>query len=86
PEYYIGSADWMTRNLDRRVEAVVPIEAPSLIKELQFILDVLLADNRQAWEMASDGTFTQRRPREDEEERGTHATLMAYALKRDRIL
>lgn len=82
PEYYIGSADWMTRNLDRRVEAVVPIEDPKLIKELQNILDVLQADNRQAWEMAADGTFTQRRP-VDDEERGTHATLMAYALKRD---
>ncbi len=85
PEYYIGSADWMTRNLDRRVEAVVPIEAPNLIKELQTILDVLLADNRQAWEMAADGTFIQRRPKKGEEERGTHKTLMAYALKRDLV-
>ncbi|PSR17195.1 polyphosphate kinase 1 [filamentous cyanobacterium CCP3] len=86
PEYYIGSADWMTRNLDRRVEAVVPIEDPRLIEELQMILDVMLADNRQAWEMAADGTFIQRRPKEGEDERGTHATLMAYALKRDRQL
>ncbi|PZV08116.1 MAG: polyphosphate kinase 1 [Leptolyngbya sp.] len=85
PEYYIGSADWMTRNLDRRVEAVVPIEDPKLIKELQTILDILQADNRQVWEMAADGTYTQRRPL-DAEERGTHATLMAYALKRDSTL
>ncbi len=82
-EYYIGSADWMTRNLDRRVEAIVPIEDAGLIKELQTILDIMLADNRQAWEMASDGTFTQRRPPAGEEERGTHARLMAYTLKRD---
>ena len=86
PEYYIGSADWMTRNLDRRVEAVVPIEDPALVKELQTILDIMLADNRQAWEMAADGTFTQRRPQEGEAERGTHKTLMAYALKRDSVL
>ncbi|HSM80420.1 MAG TPA: polyphosphate kinase 1 [Nodosilinea sp.] len=86
PQYYIGSADWMTRNLDRRVEAVVPIEAPGLIKELQTILDILLTDNRQAWEMAADGTFTQRRPLEGDEERGTHAVLKAYALKRDSVL
>ena len=86
PEYYIGSADWMTRNLDRRVEAVVPIEDPGLAKELQTILDILLADNRQAWEMASDGTFTQRRPADGDPERGTHKTLMAYALKRDSVL
>lgn len=84
PEYYIGSADWMTRNLDRRVEAVTPVEDPLLVAELQNILDISLADNRQAWDMASDGTFTQRRPAEGDEERGTHSTLMALALKRDR--
>jgi polyphosphate kinase len=86
PEYYIGSADWMTRNLDRRVEAVVPIEDPVLVKELQTVLDILLADNRQAWEMEADGTFTQRRPSADEEERGTHSVLKAYTLKRDSVL
>jgi polyphosphate kinase len=86
PEYYIGSADWMTRNLDRRVEAVVPIEEPGLVRELQTILDILLNDNRQAWEMAADGNFTQRRPLEGDEERGTHAVLKAYALKRDSVL
>ncbi|WP_035986655.1 polyphosphate kinase 1 [Leptolyngbya sp. KIOST-1] len=84
PEYYIGSADWMTRNLDRRVEAVVPIEDPALVSELQTILDTLLDDNRQAWEMAADGTFTQRRPRDGEAERGTHGVLKTYFLRRDR--
>lgn len=86
PEYYIGSADWMTRNLDRRVEAVVPIEDPALTIELQIILDTLLADNRQAWEMATEGTFTQRRPAAGEEVLGTHAVLKAYTLKRDSVL
>jgi polyphosphate kinase len=76
----------MTRNLDRRVEAVVPIEDPVLVKELQTVLDILLADNRQAWEMEADGTFTQRRPSADEEERGTHSVLKAYTLKRDSVL
>ncbi len=84
PEYYIGSADWMTRNLDRRVEAITPVEDPILVAELQNILEISLADNRQAWDMAADGTFTQRRPAEDEDERGTHNTLMALTLKRDR--
>jgi polyphosphate kinase len=85
-EYYIGSADWMTRNLDRRVEAIVPIEDPGLVKELQVILDTLLADNRQAWEMNAEGTFTQRRPEAGEKTRGTHETLMAHTLKRDSLL
>lgn len=67
PEYYIGSADWMPRNLDRRVEAVTPIEDPSLQDELQDILQIFLQDNRQAWEMNPDGSYTQRRPGEDGE-------------------
>jgi polyphosphate kinase len=84
PEYYIGSADWMTRNLDRRVEAITPVEDPALAAELQRILDIMLADNRQAWDMTADGSFTQRCPAEGEEERGTQPILMALTLKRDR--
>jgi polyphosphate kinase len=82
PEYFMGSADWMTRNLDRRVEAITPVEAPKLVEELQDILDIMLADNRQAWEMDSEGVFTQRRPAKGEAERGTHKMLMEYYTKR----
>ncbi len=59
---YIGSADWMTRNLDRRVEAVTPIADPQLVKDLQEILGILLADNRHAWELQPDGQYIQRQP------------------------
>jgi polyphosphate kinase len=83
PEYYIGSADWMTRNLDRRVEAVTPVEDPPLAAELQGILATLLADNRQAWDMAPDGSFNQRHPGSGEAEQGTHVMLMRHALQRD---
>ena len=79
-EIYIGSADWMTRNLSRRVEAVTPIESPEIFSDLQEILGVMLADNRKAWELQSDGTFVQRKPRKDEEERNTHETFMEMAL------
>ncbi|MFN3926660.1 MAG: polyphosphate kinase 1 [Pseudanabaenaceae cyanobacterium] len=65
-EIYIGSADWMPRNLDMRVEVVTPIEDPTLVKELKQILEVTLADNRQAWELEPDGTYIQRRPKEGE--------------------
>lgn len=82
-EYYIGSADWMTRNLDRRVEAVTPVEDPALAAELQGILATLLADNRQAWDMAPDGSFNQRQPGEGEAEQGTHVMLMRHTLQRD---
>ncbi|MBD2066875.1 polyphosphate kinase 1 [Leptolyngbya sp. FACHB-671] len=61
-EVFIGSADWMPRNLDRRVEAVVSIEDPDLSKDLQEILGVMLADNRHAWELQPDGHYSQRRP------------------------
>jgi len=56
-EYYIGSADMMDRNLDRRVEAVVPIGAPGLQGRLREILETELADDVRAWELASDGTW-----------------------------
>ncbi len=61
-QIFIGSADWMPRNLDRRVEAVVPVEDPALAKELQEILGIMLADNRQAWDMQPDGSYIQRQP------------------------
>ena len=46
PEYFIGSADWMPRNFDRRVEAVVPVEDPALHPRLDALLDLCLNDNR----------------------------------------
>ncbi|GAB4144102.1 MAG: polyphosphate kinase 1 [Cyanobacteria bacterium J069] len=61
-DVYIGSADWMPRNLDRRVEAVTPIEDEAIAKDLQEILGILLADNRQAWELQPDGSYRQRHP------------------------
>jgi polyphosphate kinase len=56
--YFIGSADMMERNLDRRVEVVVPVEEPDLQSRLQEILDVNLADDMNAWVLASDGRWT----------------------------
>lgn len=61
-EVYIGSADWMQRNLTRRVEAIVQVEDPTIAMELQEILGVMLADNRQAWDLQSGGNYSQRRP------------------------
>ncbi|MGJ3252468.1 MAG: polyphosphate kinase 1 [Elainellaceae cyanobacterium] len=78
-EIFIGSADWMPRNLDRRVEAVTPMEEPEIAKDLQEILGVMLADNRQAWELQSDGSYVQRRPSNDHAEQSAHTMLMAMA-------
>ncbi|MBU6294454.1 MAG: polyphosphate kinase 1 [Planctomycetes bacterium] len=58
PEVYIGSADWMDRNLSRRVEVVFPIEAPALrLRLINEILQVSLDDNVKAREMLSDGSY-----------------------------
>lgn len=78
--FYIGSADWMPRNLDRRVEALVPIEDPPLRSELAMMLDVCLTDNRQAWDMQPDGTYVERKPEQGEDTRSTHAIMMQQAL------
>ncbi len=75
-EVFITSGDWMPRNLDRRVEVAVPIEDPRHRGEIRRILELMLADNRQAWEMQSDGGYVQRRPAPGEPERGTHRLLM----------
>jgi len=61
-EFFLGSSDWMPRNFDRRVEAVAPVESPALHERLRALLTTYLEDNRQAWELASDGTWTQREP------------------------
>jgi polyphosphate kinase len=76
PEYYLGSADWMPRNFDRRVETVVPIESPLLHERLESLLQTCLDDNRQAWMLQPDGTYVQRTPAAGEVERGTHARLL----------
>ena len=57
PEFYLGSSDLMPRNLDRRVEAVVPVSDTKLRQRLQQILDVSLADDVLAWELGADGTW-----------------------------
>ncbi len=75
----LGSADWMPRNLDRRVEVMVPIADPALKGELKQLLNRCLEDNRQAWDMAADGSYSQRRPAADEETRSVQAQLMADA-------
>ena len=52
----------MPRNLDRRVEALSPIEEPALREQLERLLDLYLEDDSGAWDMNSDGSFSQRKP------------------------
>jgi polyphosphate kinase len=79
-EIFIGSADWMPRNLDRRVEAIVPILDQEIAKDLQEVLGIMLADNRQAWDLQTNGSYIQRRPGEGSPESNSQQALMAMAL------
>ncbi|MEP6871878.1 MAG: RNA degradosome polyphosphate kinase, partial [Anaerolineaceae bacterium] len=75
PEYFIGSADVMKRNLDGRIEVLAPVRRPELKEHLTMLLELLLNDDRQAWRLddsawSRDGTA---------DGPGTHATLLAAA-------
>ena len=81
PDYFIGSADWMYRNLSNRVECITPIYDPTAKQRLQKILDVTLADQRQAWSLDAEGGYTQLRTKgaiddADPVTAGTHRHLM----------
>lgn len=76
-EYLIGSADAMKRNLESRVEVLVPVESPLLREELRFMLDSHDSDQRYAWQMQADGTYIQRSPGVNEQPDGLHQRLIA---------
>ena len=69
PEFFIGSADWMTRNLSRRMEAVAPIGDPVVKAELETILRTYEEDNCSVWDMQPDGEYLLRHPAADESRR-----------------
>jgi len=81
--YLIGSADWMHRNLDARVEALAPIESPALKAYLQFVLNLTLRDNRQRWILKSTGDYTRVKKKKGEADISTHLTLMNHARQND---
>ena len=80
-EVYIGSADWMPRNLDRRIEAVAPIIDPAHRRQIRELLELMWSDNRQAWDLRPDGTYVQRRPPRDGTEQSTHRALIDRASR-----
>ncbi len=82
PEYFFGSADWMSRNLDWRVEAITPVEDLRLQAELRTILDLELADNTKAWQLTSDGSWNHQKPAPNEPARNSQEQLMQRALER----
>ena len=83
-EVFIGSADLMTRNLDRRVEVVVPVEQARLRQELVAIFDSAFADTASSWELAPDGDWTRRRREQDERMHSHQLHLQRRARVRSR--
>jgi polyphosphate kinase len=82
-EYLIGSADLMPRNLDRRVEALVPVRAPALRRRLAEIFAIELADDRQVWQLDGDGDWHRIPTTEGVD---AHRTLMERAIARSHEL
>jgi polyphosphate kinase len=87
-EFFIGSADWMFRNLSSRVEVVAPVASRSAREQLWETLDILLRDERQAWQMNPDGDYTQLRPQAPgtgPERLGTHQALIDLTMQRQSL-
>lgn len=80
PEALIGSADMMRRNLDRRIEVLVPITEPKLVEALRETLDVYLLDNVKAWILNPDGSYS--RPKKKGPRVNAQETLIANPLSR----
>jgi polyphosphate kinase len=85
-EFYIGSADWMHRNLHGRLEVAVPIYDRKLKRRCWEILNTTLSDQRQAWEMDQDGSYRQRTSEEDPPPIGSQERLMQLTTLRAELV
>jgi polyphosphate kinase len=81
PDWYIGSGDLMDRNLDRRVEAVVPVEDPEARARLAEFVEIMLADDRRSWQLGADGTW-----RRTEDLNGSPGTIDTHEELKTRAL
>jgi polyphosphate kinase len=78
----LGSADLMPRNLDHRVEVLMPIESVALQSEIAATLETLLSDTAASWSLDADGTWRRIHPKKEERPRSAQATLMRRARRR----
>ena len=83
PATYIGSADLLPRNLDRRVEALVRVDDEELAARVMQVVEVGLADERLAWQLGGDGVWTRY---EGSPESDTHLRLQSLARERSRMV
>jgi polyphosphate kinase len=82
PEYFIGSADWMRRNLDARMETIMPVRDRDIQQELDHILDVYEQDNATAWDLLPDNSYRRRQPAPGEEPRPSQERFIREAAER----
>lgn len=85
-EWYIGSADWMYRNLSARMEALTPVNDRDARRRIIRIMEVMFADRRNAWDLGTDGTYVRRTPSADDAPDsdatlGTFEVMMREALR-----
>ena len=78
PEFFMGSADWMRRNIENRMETIVPVMDASIRAELDYILDVYDTDNCSTWDMQPDGKYQRRQPAEGEAPRAAQQIFMIH--------
>jgi polyphosphate kinase len=83
-QVFLGSADLMTRNLDHRIEVVVPVEQARLRQEMVAIFDSAFADTSSSWELAADGTWTRRKRGKEERAHSHQLNLQRRARLRTR--
>ncbi len=79
--YLLGSSDLMPRNLEHRIEVVVPVEEAAVRGEIETIFKALLGDNTQAWELGSDGAWQRVSPKKSERRKPAQ---VAFMRRRDR--
>ncbi|MBR0192210.1 MAG: polyphosphate kinase 1 [Thermoguttaceae bacterium] len=81
PEVYLASADWMTRNLDKRLEILFPVLAQPLKKRILNALNLYLADNQKSHELQPDGTWKKRKPGKNQEKIRAQEILYRQAVE-----
>jgi polyphosphate kinase len=81
---YIGSADLMQRNLDHRIEVLVPVENARARSEIHAVLDSAFADETNAWLLSPEGEWERATPASPAKPHSHHETMMRRSLKRAR--
>jgi polyphosphate kinase len=83
---YLGSADWMQRNLTRRVEAVFPVEDPAVKKKVMQVLDLCLRDNVKARELQADGTYVRAKRKAGQRRLDAQERLLEISARRAALM